>query len=398
MKAQRKMLLLLSLIVLVLSFTACSKKVATKTVPATSEKQTATVDSKKAVATTKPASVAISNDLYQYQVLINGIAYSLPAAFSTFEKNGWVGEDFLKSTLAPNKYKIVYLKKGEQTMMINIANFGTDVLPLSKCHVGAITIDSENIKKGTTISIAKGITIGSTNAEVTAAFGKASSQYNGDTRIKLTYKSGTYSNYEISIDTKTKKVSSIKLENLAPPAKAAAKSTDTNIPTVVKNYKAPSSVGKDLLSFQVKYGGKFYKLPVPITELIKNGWVLQSTSSKVIPAKSSAVGVELRKDNQVLRTQIKNYSDKGQPLKYCFATYIEYYNNGAVIDLDLPKGISQKSTLAQVTAAFGKPTKVDSSPSFKYYTYGKIFEQVVFMTKDGKIEKIEVNYAPKDLN
>ncbi|NNU75653.1 hypothetical protein [Clostridium estertheticum] len=392
MKTQRKMLLLLSLIVLVLSFTACSKKVANKTVPAT------TVDSKKAVATTKPASVAISNDLYQYQVLINGISYSLPAAFSTFEKNGWVGEDFLKSTLAPNKYKIVYLKKGEQTMMISIANFGTDVLPLSKCLVGAITIDSESIKKGTTISIAKGITIGSTTAEVIAAFGKASSQYNGDTLTKLTYKSGTYSNYEISIDTKTKKVSSIKLENLAPPAKAAAKSTDTNIPEVVKSYKAPSSVGKDLLSFQVKYGGKFYKLPVPITELITNGWVLQSTSSSLIPAKSSTVGVELRKDNQVLRTQIKNYSDKGQPLKYCFATYIEYYNNGAVIDLELPKGISQKSTLAQVTAAYGKPTKVDSSPSFKYYTYGKIFEQVVFMTKDNKIEKIEVNYAPKDLN
>ena len=49
-------------------------------------------------------------------------------------------------------------------------------------------------------------------------------------------------------------------------------------------------------------------------------------------------------------------------------------------------------------AAYGKPTKEEDSASFKYYIYGKVFEQVTFMTKDGKIEKIEVNYAPKNLN
>ena len=283
-------------------------------------------------------------------------------------------------------------------MMIQIANFGTNVSPLSKCHVGGITITSDDKKKGTSISIAKGITLDSTYAQVIAAYGKPSEQYKGDTLLKLTYKSGNYSNYEISIDNKTKKVYSIGLENLVAPTKVQTTSVDTKAPAEVKNYKTPSSVGKDLLSFQVKYSGKLYKLPIPIAELIKNGWVLQSKSAEVIAAKSSAVGVELRKDNQVLRTQITNYSDNGQPLKYCFATYIEYYNNGAVIPLELPKGISEKSTMAQVIAAYGKPTKTEDSTSFKYYTYGKIFEEVVFMTKGDKIEKIEVNYAPKELN
>jgi len=74
----------------------------------------------------------------------------------------------------------------------------------------------------------------------------------------------------------------------------------------------------------------------------------------------------------VLRTQIENYSDKEQPLKYCFATYIEYYNNGAVIPIELPKGISDKSSIDQVIAAYGQPTKVEDSSSFKYYSYGNI--------------------------
>ena len=308
-----------------------------------------------------------------------------------------MGTDFDKSTLEPSQYKLEYPKQGEQTMMIQIANFGIDVSPVSKCDVGGIKIDSLN-KNQATISIAKGITIGSTYAQVIAAYGKATDEYKSDTMTKLTYKSGTYSNYEISFDTKTKKVYSIELENLVPPEKTKTTSVDTNLPAAVKSYKAPSSVGTDLFSFQVKYGGDLYKLPIPINELVKNGWVLQSDNSKVIAAKSSAVGVELRKDNQVLRTQIQNYSDKGEPLKNCFATYIEYYNNGAVIHLELPKGISEKSTMAQVTAAYGKPTEVEKSSTFTYYTYGKIFEEVVFMTKGGKIEKIEVNYSPKTLN
>ncbi|MBU3129304.1 hypothetical protein LGL55_14010 [Clostridium tagluense] len=394
MKTSKKILLVLSLIVLVLSFAACKKKVAIKPVP----EKAPNVASKKTEDTTNPASGTISDDLYKYEVLVNGIAYSLPTSFSTFEKNKWVGADFDKSTLNPNQYKIEYPKNGEQTLMIHIANFGTDVSPISKCHVGGITINSDNKKNGTTIYIAKKITIGSTYDQVIAAYGKPSNEYKGDTLTKLTYKSGTYSNYEISFDTKNKKVSSIKIENLVSPAKAETTSVDTKLPAVVKNYKVPSSVGTDLLSFQVKYGGTFYKLPVPITELIKNGWVLQSDSAKVLAAKSSTVGIELRKNNQVLRTQIKNYSDKGEPIKYCFATYIEYYNNGAMIPLELPKGISEKSTIEQVIAAYGKPTKVDNSPSFKYYSYGKIFQEVVFMTKNGKIEKIEVTYAPKNLN
>ncbi|MBU3191600.1 hypothetical protein K9O30_19810 [Clostridium bowmanii] len=397
MKFSKKLLLVLSLIVLVLSFAACKKKVATKPVAATTPKQTESVTSKKTEDTTNPVSGSISDNLYKYEVLINGIKYSLPTSFSTFGKNKWVGTDFDKSTLEPNQYKLEYPKNGEQTMMIQIANFGMDVSPVSKCDVGGIKIDSLN-KNQATISIAKGITIGSTYAQVIAAYGKATDEYKSDTITKLTYKSGTYSNYEISFDTNMKKVYSIELENLVQPEKTTSTSADTNLPVAVKNYKAPSSVGTDLFSFQVKYGGNLYKLPIPIAELVKNGWVLQSDNSKVIAAKSSAVGVELRKDNQVLRTQIQNYSDKGEPLKNCFATYVEYYNNGAVIHLELPKGISEKSTMAQVTAAYGKPTETEKSSTFTYYTYGKIFEQVVFMTKGGKIEKIEVQYSPKTLD
>lgn len=394
MKTLKKIITPLLLVVLTMSFSACSKKT-----PENPKEKEQTENTASEATTTKPASQNISNDLYSYEVLINGMAYSLPTSFSTFEKNGWLGNDFTNTKLEPNQYKLETLKNGNQNILIKIVNFGMDVSPLSQCLVGGVKIESDTQNPGTTISIAKGITIGSTYDQVIAAYGKPSNEYKGDNIIKLTYKSGSYSNYEISINVEDKKVYAIEVDNLAPPKKDQGTSTNTTAPEIVKNYKAPSSIGKDLFSFQVKYGGNYYKLPAPITELTKNGWTLQSNNDQVIPAKSGAVGVELRKDNQVLRTQIHNYSDKGEPLKHCFVTYLEYYNNGAMIPLELPKGISEKSSIDQVIAAYGKPAKVEESTRFKYYIYGKSFEEVTFMTNksSGKIEKIEVNYSPKEL-
>ncbi|MBU3109979.1 hypothetical protein [Clostridium lacusfryxellense] len=377
---------------------ADDKKVADQKVAADQKKQAE--DAAAAVTAQSTASSGpISDDLYKYEVSIDGIKYALPASYSDFEKNGWIGKDFGTTTMDPNKYNIVNLEKGDQSLMVSIANMGTDVLPLSKCYIGQITVDTIDDKNPkTNINIAKGITINSSQDEVIAAYGNPSDKFEGDTITKLTYKSSDYSKYEITFNKTTKKVYSINIENLVQPAKVeTAPTVNTGLPAVVTNYKAPTSVGAELSSFQFKYGGTFYKLPVPIAELVKNGWALQSNGDEVVAAKSSAVGVELRKDNQVLRTQIQNYSEKGEPLKNCFATYVQYYNNGAVIPIELPKGITEKSTIEQVIAAYGKPTKEDSSSSFKYYTYGKIFEEVTFMTKDGKIEKIEVNYAPKEL-
>jgi len=397
MKIPKKTLLVLSLTVLVLSFSACSKAASKKTV--TEKKQTEAKDTKKTEDTTKIATKAISDDLYHFDALVNDVAYTFPTSFATFQKNGWEADDFGTTKLEPNQYSLVSMKKGDQSLMITMANFDVNVLELAKCQVAGIQIDTYAKKKGSSVSISKGITIDSTYDEVIAAYGKASTENKGDTLISLDYKSGDYSSYAISIDAKTKKVTSIEIKNLAPPEKAQTTTADTGLPEAVKNYKAPTSVGDDLSSFQVKYGENYYKLPIPIPELVKNGWVLQSKGDEIVAAQDSTVGIELRKDNQVLRTQITNYSDVAEPLKYCFATYVEYYNNGAMIHLELPKGISEKSTFAEVTAAYGQPTSTETSTTFKSYTYGKIFQETVFMVDNttGKINKIEINFAPKTL-
>ncbi len=392
-KKLKKIPLMLLLIVMISSLGGCSKTVSEKP-----KEQIKKEDIKETEVTTKPTSGSISDDLYRYEILLNGVAYSLPTSFSTFEKNGWVGKDFGSDKLDPNQYTIRTLQNGEQTIIVKMANLDINVSPIPKCYVAGVTVEPDSKNQGPTVSIAKGITIASTYDEVIAAYGKPSNEYKGGTINKLTYKSGSYSSYDISLDTKTNKVYSIEVQNIIPPTKTQTKPVSTELPTVVKNYKAPSSIGKDLFSFQVKYGGNYYKLPAPITEFEKNGWVLQSNPDEVIPAKSGVVGVELRKSNQVLRTQIENYSDKAEPLKHSFVTYIEYYNNGAQIPLELPKGISEKSSIDEVIAAYGQPTKIDESASFKYYIYGKVFSEVVFVTNKGKIEKIEVNYSPKNLD
>jgi glycosyltransferase involved in cell wall biosynthesis/predicted O-methyltransferase YrrM len=224
----------------------------------------------------------------------------------------------------------------------------------------------------------------------------------GYPRVKLLkdyIQSDSDSNVEISMDKESNNVDSIDVENLVTPKETSSKSVPTEFPDVVKNYNTPKNIGKELLSYQLKYGGNYYKLPAPIAEFEKNGWVLLSNSDIIVAGKRSAVGIELRKDNQILRTQIINYSEKGAPIGHCFITYIEYYNYGAEISLELPKGITERSTIEEVFKAYGDPTEVDESTNFKYYTYGKTFEGVTFVTSGNEIVKIEVtNYSPNELD
>ena len=87
----------------------------------------------------------------------------------------------------------------------------------------------------------------------------------------ISYKSDDYSEYNISF--KDGKIDMISVNNAV---------ANTDILDLVKNYKAPTSLADDLLSFQVKLDGTLYKLPIPIQELQKNGWKAKLDPDTVI--------------------------------------------------------------------------------------------------------------------
>lgn len=366
--------------------------------PVEPEKQSPPSESKPPVAA---VSGTLSDDLYSFQVQVNGVTYSLPALYSEFEANGWIGKDFDTSTIKPkNKTLSDRVSNGEQIVYLAIVNLAGDVLTYDKCYVGKVSLSTSDAKKGATLVLPKGITLGSTMDEVTAAYGEPSDLRESAVKKTLTYSAEIYSSVKIIIDSETNLVDQIEVENLISKQPAVLPSVNGDVPKVVTDYKSPSDLGSDWNSFNVKYAGAIYHIPAPVAAFVANGWRLLDTDV-VVDAQSSKVGVSLQKDNQTLRTTVKNYADTAQPVSNCFVTIVMYDKNSTKLSIELAEGITEGSTIEELIAAYGEPKDKDTSAStYDYYSYGKVFEEVeIYVSKEtGKISKIVVNNSPKNLD
>ncbi|MDS0525840.1 hypothetical protein NNC19_09140 [Clostridium sp. SHJSY1] len=349
------------------------------------------------------SSVPKSDDLYSFEIVLNGQSYKLPADYSEFEKNGWSFKDNIgDKKLAPNQYTLTnVMKNGDKQIYASVVNTGKDELPLNKCKVGGINLDSFMLKDGATLVLPKGISFSSTKDDVIKAYGNPTRTSEQDTSTYMYYEVDSYQKVEINIDKKSGKVSRIELQNLNDKSASDSKSSDSSsgeVPESVKSYKAPTELTDDIGSFNVKYDGVLYHMPAPFSEFEKNGWSFQDVPKGDISAREFQNGIVLRKGNQTIRTAVFNNSGKSTNAKNCFITQVigdDYTSN---FPIELPKGIKVGSTREEVQAAYsGANIKKGDSASLEYYTYTKqtLEEvQIIVNKQTGKVSKISVQYVP----
>ncbi|NLM34689.1 MAG: hypothetical protein GX206_04540 [Clostridiales bacterium] len=393
MRFLKRLALILSLVMVTSIFAACSKN---SNKEAESSKKTAQNENKKDKDhenTQEQASddvdslEELSDNLYDYEILLDNKLYTLPTHISEFTENGWKSEDLNMIEFVPQLHKSVTLSKGNKTISVTMVNLNTDMQPYSKCLVTGVYLYPLNDEEYPELFISKGITIGSTYNEVIEAYGTPSIKT--DYSDLISYKSDDYSEYNISF--KDGKIDMISVNNAV---------ANTDILDLVKNYKAPTSLADDLLSFQVKLDGTLYKLPIPIQELQKNGWKAKLDPDTIIPARSHAYEVELTKNNQTLRVPVMNYSIYGAPLKYCFVNGIIYSDPDCIVSFELPKGITTESTLDQVLAAYGEPSSKEFSQEYASLVYKDKSDnthliQIEF--EKGKLSYVAYIYTPEVL-
>lgn len=411
----KKCILLLTAVVSAIALSACGKSKETITEPTPTPTVTAAptdqptptptaspTDTPTAASTDTPADTTasgdLSDDLYSFQFSLNGTVYTLPCAYSQLTENGWSIEDIGDQTLEPDQYTFSdALINGDMRIMASLVNTDTKVLPMDKCNVGKISIDNYQAEKGVKLIFPKNITYGSTYDDVIAAYGKPTEESGSGSIKTLSYNLDTYSDVVITINTESNTVDSLEMENLITTETSSSSKSSGEVPDVVKNYTAPASVGKTWDSFDLKYADAYYHLPAPVSSFIDNGWTMVTDGNEMLAAKDSTVGVELRKDNQVLSASVRNYTDTEQPVSNCFLTSVKTSEYEAKVSIELPQGITEKSKTEDILAAYGEPTDKDSSASFDFYEYRNRDGSITFsISKDTKeITTVEVNNDPK---
>ncbi len=329
-----------------------------------------------------------------YTVSINGTILSFPTTFDALEPLGLENEDDPAATeIEPNQYGTLYFKLGDGKVIVEFTNLDINVLPADQTVVTGIELEKTFLKdEPVQIELPGGVKYGeSTLEDIENAYGKASDVYEGDYYTTLTYEQDIYNSVELEVDKETGKLSSIDIENIKEPENMQKGEVNTDVPEEVSSYTLPDELSDDLNAYEIQVEDTVYKLPVPVSVLIDDGWTLVTDSSDEIIAAKNFGWVTLSKNNQNIREIVRNHENYATIPENCWLGSISLGLQDADLEGSLPGGIHvgmTKDECEKILEDSGVDVETDdSSSSFLHYSYGEAYDRIheitVFTEEDG---------------
>ncbi|MCR4750995.1 MAG: hypothetical protein K5852_01715 [Eubacterium sp.] len=318
-----------------------------------------------------------------YAVSINGTVLSFPTTFDALAPLGLENDDDPAATeIEPNQYGMLYFRLGEGKISVEFTNLDINVLPADQTIVTGIQLDKMFLDdEPVQIELPGGIKYGeSTLEDIETAYGKASDIYEGDMYTKLTYEQDIYNSVELEIDKESGKLSSVDIQNIKEPENMQKGEVNTDVPAEVAAYTLPEQLSDDLNAYEIQVEDTVYKLPVPVSVMIADGWVLDADGSDEIIAAKNFGWVTLSKNNQTIREIVRNHEDYATIPENCWLGSISLGLQDADLEGSLPGGIHVGMTMEEcekILADSGVEVETDdSSSSFKYYSYGEAYDRI----------------------
>lgn len=354
--------------------------------------------------TTKPSGTVntpseLSDDIYSFQVSIDGTVYQFPMWASDFAALGWEFDGTPDGTLASYEYTVAetWVKDGVE-VYTNLANLTMNTLAYEDAMVAGIEFDKWNMEDcDWEIILPKGVQYGvSTRDDIIAAWGDPTSEYDGDMYYNLTYEYDTYQEIDLYVYKESGVLEDIEIRNMIE-LEGGDNTVDPTVPEAVKNYQAPTELGDDLYVYNIEIEGNLYTLPFPVSALLDNGFTIKESGSDMEIGAGSYGWVELVYNNQSFSCIVDNYADYATIAENCFVTSFESDEYFSDFDVTIPGGLKRgdsENTLLDVIKNFNYD--VETSGDYTYYSiykpddeYGSSFD---IRVKEGVIVGIEVEY------
>lgn len=139
---------------------------------------------------------------------------------------------------------------------------------------------------------------------------------------------------------------------------------------VQKDYVEPSKVQDKATSFTFELDSKCYQLPVPVSELIENGWGISDKVKNEYYVANCEFVVDLVKDNQTIKANIKNEEDSPQKIENFTITTL-YIDGNTTAKYKIPGNIKLGTKKATILSSFmsEKRYEYNKPPYLKYWNY-----------------------------
>ena len=312
------------------NITTEAKETTEAATPADATTEAATEETTEAVA---PGGVEyvwpteLSDSWKDYTVKIDGTVYSFPMPYSEFKTKGWQQNNAAATIAAGDKlYALCYSDRAQ--IMAIIVNPSVNEAPVDQCYVIGISFDyySDECKDDFTIELPGGVELlKATEADIKTAFGAPEYRTDGEyydgsgTYVSLDYVGDEYEDgVDLEVSAKDNLVK-ITLVNSALPDALAGGAADlsTDAPEINSRYVAPEGASTDRFDGIITLDGKNYVLPVPFTELEKDGWTLDSSVDDYIGGETY-VSTSMEKNGEKIDIRLENYTKNGiQPQFGC---------------------------------------------------------------------------------
>ena len=161
--------------------------------------------------------VKLSDDLYDFQISIDGTVYQFPMWYSDFEALGWEYSGDNTDTLSSNQYAGTQCwKKDDFSVYTILGNLSMNTTAFSDCMVAGISMDKNEFKDCEwEILLPGGIQWGVSNADdIKAAYGDPTSDYDGSDYYEMKYRYDYYREIKLYVYKDSGVLEEIRIENL----------------------------------------------------------------------------------------------------------------------------------------------------------------------------------------
>lgn len=277
------------------------------------------------VATEAPQPTAapteLSDDIYSFQVQMDGAIYQFPMWYSDFAAMGWTYADE-EFSLQPNQYSYSSKwKKGEASLSTRFFNFTINTAALEECAVDGISLDRYELQKNPiSVVLPKGITVGvATLDDILAAYGKPTYEYDGSLYHQLEYQLSSYQSVVLEVYKESGVLEEIAIHNMTELA-GGNNTVSAAVPDYVVNYTTPDSAEDTAYNTICDIDGVLYQLPCPVSEFLKYGFAISDDYVDSALAAQSSGTINLRYKNMTIICKISNFTDYATVLSNCFVT------------------------------------------------------------------------------
>lgn len=342
----------------------------------------------------------LSDDIYSFQISIDGTVYQFPMWASDFAALGWTYDGDATQTLESNQYTAAETWiKDDYSVYTKLANLSLNSVSFEDSMVAGITLEEYYLKDcDWEIILPKGIQYGvSTKEDIIAAYGEPNYEYDGDNWYKMGYEYDLYQSVYLYVSAETGVLCEIEIENIIE-LEGADNSVNAEVPEIVKGYTAPTAVGDDLYVFNIELEGNLYTLPCPVSVFLENGFTINENNSDSAFGAGNIGWVELRYNNQSYRCLVHNYADYATTAENCFVTSMESSIYDPDFDLTIPCGIKRgdsEESVLEILKNFNYEVETPENSEFTYYEVydpdGSKLDGFTITTKGGEVVIIEVS-------